>query len=234
MARDRHGAPRRAPSSLRTPTPRSASPPLLLYGRDGVKLVSSVGRDRCQRSGDDAARSSAVSIDEAYLGNLETKGQSLRRRPWPEGPSPRNSANHDSCSISAFEDRRPRGAAVGRRSLLEQRHPGQRRSGRDVPPGGPRDSTALIPATSALPQRELRRGVLGTRPRRPVVAPTMTGPSVRMRRQLAVAMLVMRWYACPDAEIGSMWIVAAERYRSWWRSWCRTSTATLCPSSTVS
>jgi hypothetical protein len=38
-----------------------------------------------------------------YLRNLDTKGDvSPRRKKWPEGPSPRNSENHDSCSISSF------------------------------------------------------------------------------------------------------------------------------------
>jgi hypothetical protein len=38
-----------------------------------------------------------------YLRNLDTKGEvSPRRRKWPEGPSPKNSENHDSCSISSL------------------------------------------------------------------------------------------------------------------------------------
>jgi len=42
-------------------------------------------------------------IHRTYLRNLDTKGEvSPRRRKWPEGPSPRNSENQDSCSISSL------------------------------------------------------------------------------------------------------------------------------------
>lgn len=38
-----------------------------------------------------------------HLRNLDTKGEvSPRRMKWPEGPSPRNSENQDSCSISSL------------------------------------------------------------------------------------------------------------------------------------
>ena len=38
-----------------------------------------------------------------YLRNLETKGEvSPLRMKWPDGPSPRNSENQDSCSISSL------------------------------------------------------------------------------------------------------------------------------------
>lgn len=40
----------------------------------------------------------------SYLRNLDTKGEvSPRRMKCPDGPSPRNSENHDSCSISSFK-----------------------------------------------------------------------------------------------------------------------------------
>src|SRR3972149_10284793 len=39
----------------------------------------------------------------SYLRNLDTKGEvSPRRMKCPDGPSPRNSENQDSCSISSF------------------------------------------------------------------------------------------------------------------------------------
>jgi len=44
-----------------------------------------------------------------YFMNLDTNGEvcpSLRK--WPEGPSPRNSENQDSCSISSFRIARAR------------------------------------------------------------------------------------------------------------------------------
>src|SRR5450756_2386234 len=38
-----------------------------------------------------------------YFRNFDTKGEvSPRREKWPDGPSPRNSENHDSCSISSL------------------------------------------------------------------------------------------------------------------------------------
>jgi hypothetical protein len=41
---------------------------------------------------------------QAYRMNLPTKGEvSPRRMKCPDGPSPRNSENHDSCSISSFK-----------------------------------------------------------------------------------------------------------------------------------
>ena len=45
----------------------------------------------------------------SYLRNLPTKGEvSPLRMKCPDGPSPRNSENQDSCSISSFRIARAR------------------------------------------------------------------------------------------------------------------------------
>src|SRR5665811_1841940 len=78
-------------------------------GRPPVASVAEgqlVGRERPHRAWTGRRRGLAWPRRrprKTYLRNFETKGEvSPRRMKCPDGPSPRNSENHDSCSISSF------------------------------------------------------------------------------------------------------------------------------------